>query len=270
MPPLAPRLFLYALLLLGTAAGPAAAAGLQPLGLEDAVLLRQDDGEFRAGLAYSSGLHLPFQDADRTRRVWEAPTLGLAVGLGNRVEGQLLYNWMRVQETGQDTTWGSGDLWVAFKICLLGPAAARPAMALRLATKFPNADEKKDFGTDEADIFSELLLSQDFGPMAVHLNLGLAILGDPGETTDGQDDLLKYALGLRIPVGGSRGAFLLSAEGLDLGEKTNRRGALLAGIQLPAGNWLWDIGASLGYARNSEEWSIRSGLTLPFTLPDGP
>lgn len=58
MPPFRPRLFLYALLLMGAAAGPAAATGLQPLGLEDAVLLRQDDGEFRAGLAYSSGLHL--------------------------------------------------------------------------------------------------------------------------------------------------------------------------------------------------------------------
>ncbi|ALC17927.1 hypothetical protein DSOUD_3204 [Desulfuromonas soudanensis] len=269
MPPLPPRRFILALLLIAMAAGPAAAAGLQPLGIEDAALLRQDDGEFRAGLAYSSGLHLPFQGVDRTRRVWEAPTLRLAVGLGSRVEGQLLYNWMRVQETGQDTTWGSGDLLVAFKIRLLPPNDSGSAMALRFATKFPNADEKKDFGTDEADIFTELLLSKDLGPMALHLNLGLAILGDPGETTDGQDDLLKYAFGLRIPMGDSQGAFLLSAEGLDLGERTNKRGALLAGIQIPAGKWLWDIGGSLGYARNSEEWSVRSGLTLPFTLPDG-
>jgi hypothetical protein len=269
MPPIRAQRCILALLLFGFATGSATAAGLQPLGLEDAVLLRHDVGEFRAGLAYSSDLHLQFQDADLTRQILEAPALRLAVGLGRRVEGQLFYSLLRIQEKGQETSWGSGDLLIAFKVRLLSPTETRPAMALRFATKFPNADKKKDFGTDEADIFTELLLSHPLGPMTVHLNLGLAILSDPGKLTDGQDDLLKYALGLAIPLGRSRGAFLISAEGLGLGEKTNERGAVLAGIQLPAGNWLWDIGASVGYARKSEDWSIRSGLTLPFTLPDG-
>ncbi len=245
---------------------PCTAASLFPLQTEDARLLPRDAGEFRLGLSYSEGLRQQFQREDTDRRLAELPGIALRVGLGDRVEGQLSYAFLRLQEEGLGTKYGSGDMTFGFKVGLHPGDDSWPALALLAATKLPNADNRKNLGTDQTDVFFDLLATRE-GAFAVYfLNLGLAILGDPEGLSNRQDDLLRYAAGFMLPL--RQGALLLAAEGLDFGNpgSLNRRGAVRGGIQWPAGNLRFDLGGSVGYVRQSEDWSIRAGMTVPFDL----
>jgi hypothetical protein len=248
---------------------PAWAGNLEPLGLQDAQLLPKDHAEFRIGLGYYDGLHNLFQQQDVDRRLTELPSLTLNLGLGNRVEGQLHYNYLYLQEDGQNDKWGSGDLTIGLKVRLWQESLRVPALAIRLATKLPNADDKDDFGTDEADIFLDLLATRNFPLFSTYVNLGLAILGDPRPNKNGQDDAFRYALGVRAPLLDTRLAGLLSVEGMEGDDSLNNRSALRAGLQLQLGDWLWDLGGSVGLTSKSEDWGLRTGLTIPFNLSPG-
>jgi hypothetical protein len=243
----------------------AGAASLEPLGMQDAELLAKNTAEFRIGFSYSDDLHNLFQSEDRDRRLAELPSLTLTLGLGNRVEGQLDYSYLFLQEDGQGNKWGSGDLTLALKVRLWRESMHIPAIALRLSTKLPNADDKDDFGTDEADIFLDFLATRNFPDFSIYLNLGLAILGDPH---NGQDDSVQYALGMRIPLLDETLDALFSLEGMEGGSSLNSRGAFRAGIQLPVGRFMWDFGGSIGYVSKSEDWGLRTGLSFPFSLSD--
>ena len=251
-------------LLTGFFPGAAEAASLEPLGMQDAELLPKNAAEFRVGFSYYHDLHNLFQSKDRDRRLAELPALSLNLGLGERVEGQLAYSYLYLQKDGQDDKWGSGDLTLGLKVRLWQESFRIPALALRLSTKLPNADEKDDFGTDEADIFLDFLATRNFPEFTTYLNLGLAILGDPREGYSGQDDAIRYALGLRLPLVEDTLDALFSIEGME--SSTNSRGAIRAGIQMPLGAFLWDFGGSIGYLSKSEDWSLRTGLTIPFSL----
>ena len=264
-----PRLFHSpaAILLLLLLARPAAGANLEPLGLQDAQLLPKNRAEFRIGAAYYDGLHNLFQEQDLDRRLVELPSLSLNLGLGERVEAQLQYSYLYLREDGQASDWGSGDLTVGLKVRLWQESLRIPALALRLATKLPNADDEDDFGTDEADIFIDLLATRNFPLFSTYLNLGLAILGDPRPQHESQDDALRYALGIRVPLVEPKLAGLLSIEGMEGSDSINNRCAVRGGLQLQLGDWLWDFGGSLGLASKSEDWGLRTGLTIPFDLP---
>lgn len=253
-----------AILLLLLLTSPALAESLEPLGLQDAQLLPKNHAEFRIGLAYYDGLHNLFQTQDKDRRLAELPSLSLNLGLGERVECQLLYSYLHLREDNQDDKWGSGDMTIGLKVRLWQESLRVPALAVRLATKLPNADDKDDLGTDEADIFIDLLATRNFPLFSTYLNLGLAILGDPRPWSDSQDDAIHYGLGIKAPLMNNRLAGLLSIEGME--DSINSRCAIRAGLQLPVGEWLWDLGGSVGLASKSEDWSLRTGLTIPFNL----
>jgi hypothetical protein len=263
------RVFPVALVLSFLFCPTAKAVILEPLGLQDAQLLNKETGELRIGFSYASGLRNQFQRQDLDRRVAEIPSLTLNLGLGERVEGQVSFSYLRLDEDGQGTKWGSGDLIVAFKVRLLREIQALPALAFRIATKFPNTDHGKDLGTNEADIFLDLLVTRHFSVLSTTINLGLAILGDPGPTNEGQDDLWRYGLGVRIPLRPKVLDFLLSVEGLTFEDSVNQRGAVRGGLQLFFDRFIWDLGGSAGYISKSEDWSVRTGLTFPFDLPPG-
>jgi hypothetical protein len=253
---------LFCLLFTGTAI----AANLEPLGLQDAELLEKNRAELRVGFSYSDDLHNLFQREDRDRRVAETPALTLNLGLGERVEGQIGYSILHLQEDGQGDKLGSGDLTLGLKVRLWQESLRIPALAVRLATKFPNADDKDDFGTDEADIFLDFLATRNYPLFTSYLNLGLAILGDPRPGNHGQDDVFKYGFGIRVPLVQDTLDALLSVEGMEGEVSANCRGAFRGGFQVTVGPLLWDLGGSVGYRSKSEDWSLRTGLTIPFNL----
>ncbi len=243
------------------------AASLEPLGLQDARLTGEGTGGFRLGLSFARNLPNQFQEQGTDRRLAEAPSASLNLGLSKRVEGELYYAVLHRQEDGRDDKWGSGDLTVAFKVGLNRPSAEGTAAALRFATKLANASDDDNLGTDETDFQADLLLSRPLGPAEGHLNLGFAMLGDPRPGHQGQADMIHYAVGLRIPLRPRSVDLLLAAEGLDVGMRLNRRGAVRGGFQIALGRYRWDLGGSLGYATRSEDWSVRTGLTIPFGFP---
>lgn len=259
---------LVGILLIGPV--PAAfAANLQPTGLQDAHLLKKNTAEFRLGFSWADRLRTPFQLEDRDRRVAEIPALTLDLGLGERVEGQLSYSYLYLEEKGQSVGWNSGDLTVAFKVGLLRERPNLPALALRLATKLPNANKQEDFGTDQTDFILDLLAAKTWHGVSLFANLGFAILGNPYAWSDGgQDDLLRYGIGLMVPLVGDQTRFLISAEGNACGRtyNYNQRGAVRAGIRQTLGWAVLDFGGSVGYIAESEDWSLRAGLTFPFSL----
>lgn len=256
---------IIAILFLLLLSSPALAQSLEPLGMQDAQLLPKNHAEFRIGLAYYDGLHNQFQRQDLDRRIAEVPSLSLNLGLGERVEAQLLYSYLHLREDGQGDKWGSGDLTVGLKVRLRQESLRIPALAVRLATKLPNADNEDDLGTDEADIFIDLLAARNFPLFSTYFNLGLAILGDPRPGADSQNDTIRYSLGIKKPLMNNGMAGLLSIEGME--DSINNRCAIRAGLQLPVGDWLWDLGGSVGIASKSEDWGVRTGLTIPFSLP---
>lgn len=240
-------------------------AGLSPLEIQSAYLLPPDSSELRLGFSHTDGRHNLFQQPDVNRRVSEVPSLALRFGLGTRVEGQISYSYLRLQRDDQSTEWGSGDTRIAIKAALFADCPGKPATSIIFTSKLPNADDGKDFGTDEADNFIELLASKELSRLTLHLNLGIGILGAPG-LKEGQDDLLTYGAGVSIPVG-SGAALLVGVSGMDQGQQVNSRGTLQAGLQIPLGNMTWDIGGAVGYVSGSEDWRVTTGLSMPFTTP---
>lgn len=243
------------------------AASLQPVGLQDASLLPENGAEFRLGFSYADDLYNQFQSQDLDRRIAELPSLTLNLGLGQRVEGQLQYSFLHLDEDGRSARWGSGDLTVAGKVRLNPESISLPALALRVATKLPVADEEHDLGTDRTDFFATLLTSRNFQRFSIHVNLGLAILEDPRPGHSGQDDMLQYGVALGVPLPLQQAMLLVAVEGLDLGPSLNRRGVFRGGVQIPFGPMVWDLGAGVGYVSKSEDWSVRTGLTYKFQIP---
>lgn len=248
-------------------AGPCLAASLEPTGLQDGQLLPKNRAEFRIGFSYADDMRNQFQSEDRNRRVMETPSLTLNLGLAERVEAQLQYSYLHLRENGQGDKFGSGDVTLGLKVRLWQESMRLPAIALRLATKLPNADDEDDFGTDEADIFIDALFTRNYPLFTLYVNAGVAILGDPRTGNDGQDDMLRYGVGVKIPVLEDRMDALVSVEGMEGDESVNNRGALRAGIQTRLGRFTWDLGGSVGYVSKSEDWSLRTGLTTYFDLP---
>ncbi|ABA89933.1 hypothetical protein Pcar_2697 [Syntrophotalea carbinolica DSM 2380] len=248
---------------------PTLAAILEPIGLQDGQLLPKNQAEFHIGFSYADGMRNLFQSEDRDRRVMEIPTLTLNLGLAERVEAQIQYSYLHLRENGQGGKFGSGDVTLGLKVRLWQESLRLPAIALRLATKLPNADDEDDFGTDEADIFIDALFTRNYPLFTLYVNAGVAILGDPRSGNDGQDDMFRYGVGVKIPVLEDQLAALVSVEGMEGDESVNSRGAFRAGIQAELGRFTWDLGGSVGYVDKSEDWSVRTGLTTYFELPAG-
>jgi len=141
--------------------------------------------------------------------LWRLPTVGISVGLSSIAEFQIdggFYNLLHIDErrlaplsplvtaTG-DSTHDVEDFVVATKIRMLSETAGRPALALRFATKLPNASNESGLGLDTTDFYISLLAGKTVQSVRVVGNVGVGILADP---TDGnrQNDVLTYGLSL--------------------------------------------------------------------------
>jgi hypothetical protein len=256
-----------------------------PLETEAARLLPSGEVELILGVSYLRDQRFPaFTPAGfiRSQDLVRVPELGFRVGAGGWAEIQAAFDFIYLNEStadGSPTEYGNGDLRLSTKVRLLSEAERRPAVGLRFGTKLPNASKQKQLGTDETDFGAEALLSKDFGPLAGHVNLGLAILGNPGPVpgaenrdSSGQDDLFVYAVAL------SSRAFPLASQsrwGIRLGlEATgatgsrfdNDRDAARLGARLERGPLVLYAGASMGLVTASENYGVRGGLVYSFAL----
>lgn len=264
----------------------AGAASLLPLRTQDVATLAPASAELVLGGSYFRNPRFPSftpEGALRSQELITAPQLALQIAAGSRVEIQAFFELVYLEQDGADgsrlSSFGNGDAQLWTKVRLLRERGLRPGAGLRFGAKLPNASKRDRLGTDETDFSIETLASKKLGPVTVHANLGLALLGNPGppirppdSSNDGQDDLFTYAaaavgpawsLSWAVPL-----ALRLMAEvaGAAGSRFDNDRSAARVGLQLSRGGLTGYLGTSFGLVSGSEDIGVTAGLLYAFRL----
>jgi hypothetical protein len=239
------------------------AKSLSPLVTQDANVIESGNLEIRLGTEYFEDLNLAFDPSDDIDRdVWNIPTLDILIGAGKIVEIQAYFDGVYVDEDGSGSDYGAGDLELFTKI-QMRQEDDMPALGLRFGTKLPNASNEDRLGTDEFDFLASFLLSKHLGSVETHLNLGMGILGNPYENSN-QDDVLLYGAGFIFPATDNLN-LALEVNGQACSDDNNDFSHLMAGFQYYLSqNTRLDVGAGAGLSDESQDWSIKCGLSRSF------
>jgi hypothetical protein len=154
----------------------------------------------RVGGGYVLGGRLLFREEDKNRMVYYAPDLRVAAGVSDNMELVMDYRVLFLQEDGRDDTWGTGDLRITGVCGLFAEGEILPETAFTFGMKLPNADDEKNLGTDETDVFIGGAFSKRIGDLRILCNAGLGILGNPSTATTEQDDVLVYGVGFTYDI----------------------------------------------------------------------
>ena len=211
------------------------------------------------------------------------PTLGISFGVSSIAEIQIdgsPYQRLNVTERepaalahlltfSDDRSTDVDDLIVGTKVRLVPEAAGRPAIALRFATKLPNAGNESGLGTDTMDFHFAALVGKTVQSVRFVGNVGFGILSDPIEGHE-QNDVLSYGFSVARAV----------AEGVEfVGEVNGRvgfnpveeippgtenRGSLRFGGRFTRGTVRLDGGIIVGLTSRDPSFGFTAGLTWVF------
>lgn len=211
------------------------------------------------------------------------PTLGISFGVSSIAEIQVdgsPYQRLNVTERepaalahlltfSDERSTDVDDLVVGTKVRLVPEAAGRPAIALRFATKLPNAGNESGLGTDTMDFHFAALVGKTVQSVRFVGNVGFGILSDPIEGHE-QNDVLSYGFSLARAV----------AEGVEfVGEingrvgfnpveeippGTENRGSLRFGGRFTRGTVRLDGGIIVGLTSRDPSFGFTAGLTWVF------
>jgi hypothetical protein len=214
--------------------------------------------------------------------LWRLPTIGISVGLSSIAELQIdggPYDFLTITDrrpaplsslvtaTGTSTH-DVDDVVVATKIRIVPEAANRPAVAIRFATKLPNASNESGLGLDTTDFYASLLGAKTVQSIRVVGNIGAGILGDP---TNGnrQNDVLTYGFSLaramtqQTEVVGEVNGRVSTRNGGPL-PGTESRGLLKLGGRFTRGPLRLDAGVFLGLTSVDPTIGFTAGFTYVF------
>ncbi len=263
-----------------------AAQTLRPIDTETARVLPSGKTQISLGTTYLHNRRFPAFTPKgflAEQDLVTAPEIELRVGAGDWVEIQLRYELRYLDETWADgdtnDQFGGGDAEIFTKIRFLREKGWRPAVGAIFGIKLPNANSSDRLGTDETDFGLALLASKEIGPVDLHLNLGIEILGNPGPLTgdpdtsgSGQDDPFTWSLAavsqplLSEHTGEYSVRALLSFDGTEGSRFDNDLATVQGGFQLTRGGWTVYGGASGGLAGAAEDYGLRFGGTYAFDL----
>jgi hypothetical protein len=265
------------------ASGTAARAEwLAPLTAETAETLGGGQAEVGLGVAYDNDGRYPgFTPPGEIR--WQnlitAPALAFRVAPSDWVEIQASYEFLendqRTLSDGRQSHYGGGDARLFTKVWAVRERTWVPATGVRFGVKLPNASATDRLGTDETDFFLQLLGSKRFGEWATHLNLGIAILGNPGfygASSTGQDDLFSYDVAVVSPFLGARAADawgvrgLLQVAGVAGSRFDNDFTLVRGGPQITYGGWTLFLGATGGIDGAAPTYGFSGGAFYSFAL----
>lgn len=268
---------------LGFCVQDAGGASLLPLDTEPAAALPHGHAEAALGIGYTDDLRFPLftpEGAIGSQDLVSLPRIALNFGLGDWAEIQASFEMLYLDEDlaggSSDSTYGAGDARLFTKLYLLEDRGWWPAAGVRFGAKLPNASVEDRLGTDETDFHIAALASKDFGFASGHLNLGLALLGNPGPTapttqpfdSDGQDDLFTWSVAVvsrPIELSGDFGLTLLAeAVGQEGSRFDNDRTAVRGGVQLGFGPVRLYAGVSAGLVTASENVGASGGIICDF------
>lgn len=268
------------------AAAPAGAQSLRPLETETATVLPSGATQIILGTSYFNDQRWPAFTPKgflRSQDLLTAPELEVRVGAGDWVEIQLRYELLYVDERradgGESDEFGGGDAEFFTKLRFLREDGWIPALGARLGVKLPNASREDRLGTDETDFEIAVLGSKMLGPVTVHLNAGLRILGNPGpldgdpnQSGSGQDDPFVFSLAaVSQPLCTAQtGAYslraLLAVDGAEGSRFDNDGWSVNGGLQVTRAAWTLYGGASGGLAGAAEDYGLRLGVIYAFEL----
>ena len=215
--------------------------------------------------------------------LFRLPALGVSFGLSSiaelQVDGAF---YQRLNVTGRqpaplsshldfegDETSDVDDLIVATKLRLVSEAAKRPAIALRLATKLPNAGNESGLGLDTTDFFATMLIGKTVQSIRIVGNLGLGVLGDPSRG-DQQGDVMTYGLSIARAVrqgvefvGEVNGRFAPTMDE-DTPPGSESRAAMRLGGRFTSGTVRLDAGIIIGMTPRDPSFGFTTGVTWVF------
>ena len=199
--PMAPASVVLALL---TWTAPAAAQQ-RPLMTEDPESIGSGLVLVEAGFDYQKDQHFPVSGLTGDLR--SVPRFGVSIGVSSIAEVQIdnvSYDMLAISgradaplshllRVSGDRTSSWSDTVVGAKTRLLSEGGVRPGIALRFATKLPNAGNEEGIGLDTMDFYNSLLVGKTIRSLRVVGNVGLGILSDPTRG-DRQNDVLTYGI----------------------------------------------------------------------------
>lgn len=275
------------------AATVAALALSHPAGAQQRPLVTEDPEPIGAGrILLEGGLDLAhnqeYPASGLEGNLVRFPTLGLSFGISSIAELQFdggLFNHLSISHRNPAplayllTVTGDGthdieDLVVATKVRLKAEAAGSPSMALRFATRLPNATNESGLGLDTTDFFVAFLAAKTVQSVRLVGNIGLGILGDP---TDGQrqNEVFTYGLSLARAttdhaeiVGEINGR--VSTRAGEPSPGTESRGTLNIGGRYTRGSYRLDGAFFFGLTPVDPTAGITVGFTYVFTAFEVP
>ena len=211
-----------------------------------------------------------------------ASIVGVSVGISSIAEIQFdggLYNRLSINRrfsapldglvtTDGDMASSIEDLVVGTKVRLMSEGSSRPGVALRFATKLPNASNESGLGLDTTDFYASLLVAKTVESVRIVTNIGVGILGDPTRG-DRQNDVLAYGISF---------ARAISQSGEVVGEinghvntrsgipppGTDTRSTLRFGSRYTIGPVRADAAMLIGLTTRDPGFGVATGLTYVF------
>jgi hypothetical protein len=259
------------------------AYSLLPLATEEAQTLPSNVIEATLGMNYFRNLRYPAftpPSVISSETLMSLPVVVFRVGVGGWAEFQASYEMLYLNETAvNDATnkqYGGGDARIFTKLWFMRERDLWPALGMRLGAKLPNATRTSGLGTDDMDFAAAGLASKTLGPVTVHVNLGILLLGNSGPIfgnsfgAGGQDDLVTYSIGVASkPLGATvegTTTFRLLGElnGQTASRFDNDLSDIRVGLQMQRGRGTLYVGVSTGLVSGSEEIGANAGFTYAF------
>jgi len=273
--------FAFALAFATTAFAGVAHAQSRPLATEDPETVPAGNLLVEAGFDVQDSAVFPASGLTGT--LLRIGTIGFSVGVSSIAEIQLdggLHNRLSIDsrdptaplaymlEVPGDTTGDVEDVVIGAKVRFLSETAGRPAMAVRFATRLPNAGNESGLGLDTTDFHFGFAIAKTVRSVRAAGNFGFGILPDPVRG-DRQNDVIELGASLARAV----------AEGVELvGEFNGRvntrsgvppvgtesRGMFRFGGRLTHGAVRIDAAMLFGLTDQDPNWGITTGLTWVF------
>ena len=264
-----------------------------PVAAQQRPLLTEDPESVGSGLVLVEGgfdyfRDLPYPVSGLEGHRLRLPTLGLSIGVSSIAEVQIdgiSYQRLSVVERREaplssllgfdgDTTSDMDDLVIGAKVRLLSETARRPAVALRFATRLPNAGNESGLGLDTMDFFNTLLVGKTVRSIRVVGNVGLGILSDPVRGNR-QNDVVVYGLSLARALT-PRTQLVAEVNGRantrrgPLPPGTDSSSHLRAGARYTRGAVRFDGALIAGLTSRDATIGVTAGLTWVFRAMDVP
>lgn len=258
-----------------------ASAQQRPLVTEDPEVVGPGNILLEAGIEYQRDVYYPVSGVQGN--LLRLPTFGVSFGLSSIAEFQIDTGYNRVGVTRRfadaplshmvnftgDQTSDIEDIVVGTKIRLLSETEDRPALALRFATRLPNAGNESGLGLDTTDFYATIIAGKTIQSVRVVANFGLGILSNPVRG-DQQNDVYIYGLsfaravkqGVEVVGDVSITANFRDSDNTPVGTESHAN--IRGGARFTRGTVRLDAGLIVGLTARDPSFGFTSGLTWVF------